>query len=259
MSSFQKLLLAKADSTTASTTNWALYNKPSGTFDSTETSMYAEVIGLASTTYYGGASLGNQTERYLMAVAFKETTSSGTVYDGQTSATYSSATTSTTMENILTPSSSPYTYTPNHQSFIDMQTSLEDDGKHFISTTWTISGTTYDRYFLFVDKNSLGGGSGSSSSSGTSLTSWAYSSQSSTDPNTLIDWTTPTPDYSITADTTDWQTDLIAKITAKGLTIQDLVNAYALEHANIERQLNPNSANYTNNLIEYINKKLNTQ
>lgn len=224
--SYTKLALSKTNDLSTSNT-WALYTKPSGNFTNTETSMYSEVISLASTTGYGGASLGNQTERYLCAIA----TDGNSVVDAQTDAKYTDYLNNTrSVENVFS-TESAYTFTPNHTTFSAMQTALEDDGKHFITASATFGGAPYNIYFLIVDKNSLGGGSGSSSSSGTSLTSWAYSSQSATDPNILLDWTTPTPDFSITEDTTDWKADILAKVTAKGLNIDSLVADYLFEQS----------------------------
>lgn len=253
MSNYNKLLLGRADDFTTAHMNYAIYTKVSGTFDATETSMYSEVISLASTTGYGGASLSNQTERYLIAMTDFDASTNN--YNPYISTRIPSSNTS--FEGLFQNTFNGYSPI-NSTSFSTIQTDLEDDGKHFFASTHSSNQET--QYLLIVDKNNLSSsGGGSSSSSGTSLTSWAYSSQSATDPNVLIDWTTPTPDYSITADSTDWQADLIAKITAKGLTIQDLANAYALENANISRMQNPNHVNPTNNLIEYINKKLATQ
>lgn len=229
MSSYQKLLLQSTDDfTTFGST--ALYTNVSGTFDATETSMYAEVIGLPSSTGYGGASLGNQTHRYLLATATKEDTSSGIVYDANTTFDQNSMYTNSQTINGYLADNSGWTITPTgHTSFSAVQTALEDDGKHFI--TFAHPGANFTRYHLLIDKNNLGGGSGSSSSSGTSLTSWAYSSQSATDPNVLLDWTTPTPDFTITPDSTDWKTDILAKVTAKGLNIDNLVVEYLFEQS----------------------------
>lgn len=248
--SYQQLFLGKANSFTT-TFSPALYTKPGGTFTNTETSMYSEVISLASTTYYGGASLANQTERYLIAIVFAN---GGTADNGTSGQVSHYQSNNDTINSILSTYGSAYTFTPNHTSFGAAQSALENDGKHFIAGD-DGSGNTMD--ILLVDKNTLGGGSSSSSSS--SLTSWAYSSQSATDPNVLIDWTTATPDYSITADSTDWKTDLKAKITAKGLTATDLLLDWELEMNNQHRNLDPNNQNTINNFIEYINKKINTQ
>ena len=245
--SYTKLALSKTNDLSTSNT-WALYTKPSGTFTNTETSMYSEVISLASTTGYGGASLGHQTERYLCAIA----TDGNNVVDSQTDAKYTDYLNNTrSVENVFS-TESAYTFTPNHTTFSAMQTALEDDGKHFITASATFGGAPYNIYFLIVDKNSLGG-----SSSSTSLTSWVYSSQSATDPNILMDWATaPQFEYSA-SDTSDWKTDLKSKITAKSLNINDLLADYILETHNVERM--SNESNYMNNFIEYVNNKINTQ
>lgn len=257
MSQYQKLLLQSTDDfTTFGST--ALYTNASGTFDATETSMYAEVVGLASTTGYGGASLGNQTHRYLLATATKQDSSSGIVYDANTAFDQNYMSSNSQSINTYLADSSGWTVTPTgHTSFSAIQTSLEDDGKHFI--TYAHSGASFTRYHLLIDKNNLGGGSGSSSSSSSSAMSWAYSSQSATDPNVLLDWTTPTPDYSVTTDLTDWKADLKSKITAKGLSASDLLLDWELEMNNQHRSIDPNNQNTINNFIEYINKKINTQ
>jgi len=256
MSNYEKLALYKAnDLTVASTTaNWGLFTNVTSTFDATETSMYSEVISLASSTGFGGASLGNQTERYLVAIATDKVTSSGTVYDDQTSAKRTDhMNNNRSLNDIFTSEGSVYTFTPNHTSFSAAQTSIEDDGKHFISSTWAIGADTYNVYYLIIDKNNLGSGSGSSSSSGTSLTSWAYSSQSATDPDILIDWSTPTPDFSITQDTTDWTTDLDSAITTAGLNKQNLINDFLYEHHELYRTTETNKQN---NLIDYIKYRI---
>lgn len=251
MSSYQKLLLQSTDDfTTFGST--ALYTNASGTFDATETSMYAEVVGLASTTGYGGASLGNQTHRYLLATATHEDTSSGIVYDANTAFDQTSMSNNSQTINGYLADNSGWTITPSgHTSFSAIQTALEDDGKHFI--TYEHSGANFSRFHLLVDKNNLGGGSGSSSSSSHSLTSWAYSSQSATNPDILIDWSTPTPDFSITPDTTDWKTDLDSAITTAGLTKQDLINDFLYEH---HEQYRTTETNKQNNLIDYIKYRI---
>lgn len=225
MSNFEKLVLQKSDSFTTFGTA-SLYSKVTGTFDSTETSMYAEVVGLAGSTGYGGASLANQTERYLLATTSFESPSTYDVYASFDSSNMIS--TSQTINGYMSDSSS-WTVTPTgHDNFSSLQSSLEDDGKHFV----TYQNGNYYRYILLLDKNNLGSsgsGSGSSSAADTSLLSWAYSSQSATDPDTLIDWATHNPDYSITEDTTDWKTDILAKVTAKGLNIDSLVAEYLFE------------------------------
>ena len=248
MSNFTKLVLVKTDDFTQSitSTDIALYTKPSGTFDSTETSMYAEVIGLASTTGYGGASLGNQSERYLMAYASWNSSS----YDSYTTSQYNGD-----LSNLYSPNtilnnfeSGNYTASPAGHQFSTFQTNLEDDGKHFI--TFNNSNGNDQFFFLIVDKNSLGGGSGSSSSAGTSLISWAHSSQSETDPDTLIDWDNQQiSQVTYTDDSTDWKTDLLAKVTAKGLNIDNLLIDYQLEKSIDFRNKNITFKDYVINKI----------
>ena len=220
MSTHTKLILHRSALPSTVTSNWALYTKGSGTFENTESSMYAEVISLASTTGYGGASLSNQTERYLFAYAHKTDSLTSSTISHWGDGTHSID----TWLNTYASSSTTFTFTPNNETFSTIQSSLEDDGKYFFTVT---DGGSDEYYGLIVDKTSLG--SGSSSSSGTSLTSWAYSSQSATDPEILIDWTTPTPDYSITEDSTDWKADILAKVTAKSLDINSLIADYLLE------------------------------
>ena len=253
MSSYNKLLLGKANDFTSAHINYANYTKPSGTFDATETSMYAEVVGLASSTYYGGASLANQSERYLIAMTdFDASTGNYNPYIHSRNPN-NDGTGSVSFEGLFSGTFSGYSPI-NSTTFSGIQTDLENDGKHFFASTHSTNQET--QYLLIVDKNSLG--SGSSSSSGTSLTSWAYSSQSATDPNILIDWSTPTPDYSITADSTDIKADIKAKVTAHGSNIDTLMLDYFLDHYIDQRQKNTQVTSL-NNFIEYINKKINTQ
>lgn len=250
MATVTKLLLHKTNdlSTYNSTDQWALYTNPSGNFETTQTSMYAEVIGLASTTNYGGASLGNQSaHRYLTAIAMD--------FGGSESAigAYQSSAISNSYNAFgFNDPSATFNPTTGNANFSSIQSALEDDGQYFVSSQ---NGSNF-LYTLHIDKNNLGNSSGSSS---TSLTSWAYSSQSSTDPNILIDWaTSPSANFEYSAaDTTDWKTDIKAKITAKSLNINDLLADYILESHNVERM--KSDSNYMNNFIEYINKKINTQ
>lgn len=229
--SHTNLILHKTDDPSVDSSNWALYTKPSGTFTNTQTSMYAEIIGLASTTNYGGASLGNQTERYLLAWCGTGSSPDSNVGSNQINHWSDGTNSLNDFLNTYSSSSDNYVFNPNNETFSSLTSSLEDDGQYFGDITATISGTPDNYYFMIIDKNNLGGGSGSSSSSGTSLTSWAYSSQSATDPNVLLDWTTPTPDFSITEDTTDWKADILAKVTAKGLNIDSLVADYLFEQS----------------------------
>jgi len=222
MSNFNKMLLARTDDLSSSTTTWGNQTFYSSTFDSTETSMYTAIVGLASTTLYGGASLGNQTERYL--VAFTDFDSATSTYNPYIHGRL--PTPAISVESFLSNTLSAYTFSGGI-TFSAIQTSLEDDGKHFDNGTY--SGNNEIQYMLVVDKNNLT--SGSSGSAATSLTSWAYSSQSATDPDILIDWTTPTPDFSITEDTTDWKADILTKVTAKGLNIDSLVADYLFEQS----------------------------
>lgn len=256
--SHTKLLLHKTDDPSVDSTNWALYTKPSGTFTNTQTSMYAEIIGLASTTGYGGASLGNQTERYLLAWCGTGSSPDSNVGSSQLSHWSDGTNSLNDFLNTYASSSDNYVFNPNNETFSALTSSLVDDGQYFAEITATISGTPDNYYFIIIDKNNLGSGGGSSSSSSHSLTSWAYSSTSATDPNILIDWaTSPQFEYS-TADTTDWKADLKSKITSKSLNINDLVADYILETHNVER-MSKKDTNYMNNFIEYINKKINTQ
>ena len=250
MSNYQELALYKANDLTTSTTsaNWSLYTKPSGTFDVTETSMYAEIIGLASTTNYGGASLANQSERYLVAIASDSDTSGSVVYDAQTSAKYNSHMSNGRSLNDIFTSESVYTFTPNHTSFSALQTDLEDDGKHFISSTFSTGGTDYNVYYLIVDKNNLGssgGSSGSSSSAANSLMSWAYSSQSLTDPNQIMGWNEVTPTITQVGTPLDWRTELRNKITSSSYDIENLIFDYLVDEEM--------KSNYT--FHEYLAKK----
>ena len=250
MSNYQQLALYKANDLTAATTtaNWSLYTKPSGTFDATETSMYAEVVGLASTTNYGGASLSNQTERYLVVIASDENSSGSITYDSQTSAKYNSHMSNGRSLNDIFSNESVYTFTPNHTSFSALQTDLEDDGKHFISSTYSTGGTDYNVYYLIVDKNSLGssgGSSGSSSSAANSLMSWAYSSQTSSDPNQIMGWNEVTPTINQVGTPLDWRVELRNKITSSSHDIENLIFDYLVDEEM--------KSNYT--FHEYLAKK----
>ena len=250
MSNYTQLALYKADDLTVSTTtaNWSLFTKPSGTFDATETSMYSEIISLASTTYYGGASLGNQSERYLVAIASDEDTSGTIVYDSQTSAKYTSHMNNGRSLNDIFSNESVYTFTPNHTSFSALQTDLEDDGKHFISSTFSSGGTDYNVYYLIVDKNFLGssgGSSGSSTSAANSVMSWAYSSPTSTDPDLIMGWNEVTPSIAQVGTPLDWRTDLRNKITSSSHDIENLIFDYLVDEEM--------KSNYT--FHEYLAKK----
>lgn len=245
MSLHEKLLLGKTDDFTTAI-SWGLHTNSSTRFDHTETSMYSRVIGLPASTNFGGASLSNQTERYL--VAMTDYDASNNAYDPYIASRQPSGTLS--VEDLLSQTFSAYTFSGGI-TFSAFQTSLEDDGKHF--DTGTFSGNQETQYLLIIDKNNLGSGSGSSSSSSHSLTSWAYSSQSATDPDILIDWATPTPDFSITQDTTDWSADLDTAITTAGLNKQNLINDFLYEH---HEQYRTTETNKQNNLIDYIKYRI---
>ena len=224
MSNFQKILLQKADSfSTFGTTG--LYTS-SSTFDSTETSMYAEVISLASSTGYGGASLANQTERYLFATTSFESPSTYDVYTSFDSSHMSSS--SQTIDGYLSDSLN-WTVTPSgHDNFTSLQSSLEDDGKHFI----TYQNGNYYRYILLIDKNNLANsssGSGSSSAADTSLISWAYSSQTNSDPNQIIGWDAVTPTIAQQGTPLDWRTNLRNKITSSTHDKETLIFDYLVD------------------------------
>lgn len=220
MSNYQELALYKADDLTSSTTssNWSLYTKPSGTFDATETSMYAEIISLASTTNYGGASLGNQTERYLVAIATHEDTSGSIVYDAQTSAKYNSHMSNGRSLNDIFTSESVYTFTPNHTSFSALQTDLEDDGKHFISSVYSTGGTDYNVFYLIVDKNNLTGGSGPSG--GTTVDGYSWDTAYTADSTKYGTWDFTDPDFPSSISKVNKPTDRIDRVY-KDLTTND--------------------------------------
>ena len=241
MPNYNQLLLGKADDFTTAHLNYAVYTKPSGTFDATETSMYSEVIGLASTTLFGGASLGNQTERYLIAMTdFRSDTNAYNPYIA--SRIPSSA---VSFEGLF--SGEFASYSPiNSTTFSGIQTDLEDDGKHFFASTY--SGNTETQFLLIVDKNNLGssgGSSGSSSSAANSLMSWAYSSQTSSDPDQIMGWNAVTPTIAQVGTPLDWRTELRNKITSSSHDIENLIFDYLVDEEM--------KSNYT--FHEYLAKK----
>lgn len=249
MTTHTKLMLLKFDNPDTLHNDWARYTHPSN-FVNTQTSMYTAVIGLQSSTGYGGASLGNQSERYLLAVA-----GTGTEQDSNISSAYRAelnSGTGTSFSSWLADflaHASGYGFTPDpyFNNFNALQDDLEDDGQYLGHISLTDDNYTY----ILIDKNTLGStidgsASGSSAAADTSILSWAYSSQSATDPSILIDWVT-TPNFTITEDTTDWKQDIKNKITASSLSITTLIEDYLLEDS-----ISPNLRSFK----DYVTYKL---
>ena len=131
-----------------------------------------------------------------------------------------------------------------------LPTTTEFNSVEYTNTSGTVTG-----WIVVYDSQYSSSSSGSGSSQGVSQLSWAYSSQTATDPNIIMDWES-SPDFSITADTTDVKADIKAIVTAASLNINDLLVDFVLNSHNDKRN---NQSDYRDNFVDYIYSRINTQ